>query len=72
MATPAKAKLAEIERRIGELTKLLIRAPDAAAEAERQDRDGTTHLRRSLVLQAAVSSLHEEADALRRAMTKTG
>ncbi|WP_407103683.1 hypothetical protein [Hansschlegelia beijingensis] len=72
MNSTAKAKLAEIERRIDELTALLVRSLDDIAKAERQGDDGTPHLRRSLVLQGTISALHGEADGLRRAMTKTG
>lgn len=70
MNSTAKAKLAEIERRIDELTALLVRSLDDVAEAERQGDDGTTHLRRSLVLQGTISALHDEADGLRRGMRK--
>lgn len=71
MPTTVKAKLAKIERHIDERVALLDQEVDAAAAAQRAGSNGAVHLRRALVLQATINSLHDEAGALRRLMPKT-
>ncbi|MFL1873923.1 hypothetical protein ACIKT0_01635 [Hansschlegelia beijingensis] len=68
MELTAKVKLAEIERRIVELGGLLDQEVDAAAQ---RPGDGAVHLRRAVVVQATINSLHDEVDALRRLVRKT-
>ena len=46
---------------------LLVRALDAAAEAERQGRDATTHRQWILILEAMIGSLHDEANEVEAA-----
>ncbi|MFL1874797.1 hypothetical protein ACIKT0_06190 [Hansschlegelia beijingensis] len=60
------AKLAEIESHIEERVSLLNQEVDAAAAAQRAGSNGAVHLRRALFLLAAINSLRDEAEALRR------
>jgi len=67
MSSTTCVRLAEIYQRIGGVAGLLVRVLDAAAEAERQGRDTTTHHRWILILEAEIGNLHDEANEIEAA-----
>ena len=68
MPAIVKAELAQIESHIDERVSLLNQEVDAAAAAQRAASNGAVHLRRALVLRAAINAPRDEAEALRRLM----
>jgi len=67
MSPITRVLIAEIYQRIGEVAGLLVRALEAAAEAERQGRDPTTHHHWILILEATIGALHDEANEIEAA-----
>ena len=72
MSPITRVLIAEIYQRISEVAGLLVRALDAAAEAERQGRDATTHRQWILTLEAMIGALHDEANKIEAAACREG